>query len=165
MCIRDRVTRAGYYAVQLSRASAQSAHQPDSQATQRVKLTYTTRLTRESSGALSGVIPLPPVAAADVTAIGIGRARVIPALTLNAQLIARAVPLKGALAVMIPEIESGLLLQREDLSVTLHESGEGADVELTITALSRGEVKQGCCLLYTSPSPRDATLSRMPSSA
>ena len=25
--------------------------------------------------------------------------------------------------------------------------------------------KQGCCLLYTSPSPRDATLSRMPSSA
>ena len=25
--------------------------------------------------------------------------------------------------------------------------------------------EQGCCLLYTSPSPRDATLSRMPSSA
>ena len=24
---------------------------------------------------------------------------------------------------------------------------------------------QNCCLLYTSPSPRDATLSRMPSSA
>ena len=30
---------------------------------------------------------------------------------------------------------------------------------LTVEALSRG------CLLYTSPSPRDATLSRMPSSA
>ena len=30
-----------------------------------------------------------------------------------------------------------------------------------------GEVTKffGCCLLYTSPSPRDATLSRMPSSA
>ena len=25
--------------------------------------------------------------------------------------------------------------------------------------------RAGCCLLYTSPSPRDATLSRMPSSA
>ena len=25
--------------------------------------------------------------------------------------------------------------------------------------------KDACCLLYTSPSPRDATLSRMPSSA
>ena len=25
--------------------------------------------------------------------------------------------------------------------------------------------KERCCLLYTSPSPRDATLSRMPSSA
>ena len=29
--------------------------------------------------------------------------------------------------------------------------------------ISRGETKR--CLLYTSPSPRDATLSRMPSSA
>ena len=35
-------------------------------------------------------------------------------------------------------------------------------------ALHLGEVNVGpdeCCLLYTSPSPRDATLSRMPSSA
>ena len=28
-----------------------------------------------------------------------------------------------------------------------------------------GYIAQGTCLLYTSPSPRDATLSRMPSSA
>ena len=28
-----------------------------------------------------------------------------------------------------------------------------------------GKVRGGTCLLYTSPSPRDATLSRMPSSA
>ena len=28
-----------------------------------------------------------------------------------------------------------------------------------------GQVRQEVCLLYTSPSPRDATLSRMPSSA
>ena len=27
------------------------------------------------------------------------------------------------------------------------------------------EAQKWCCLLYTSPSPRDATLSRMPSSA
>ena len=37
--------------------------------------------------------------------------------------------------------------------------------------LSKGTLEDGClrcpyhCLLYTSPSPRDATLSRMPSSA
>ena len=30
---------------------------------------------------------------------------------------------------------------------------------------AKGKVKEGTCLLYTSPSPRDATLSRMPSSA
>ena len=36
-------------------------------------------------------------------------------------------------------------------------------------AIPKGKVKKGAvhkaCLLYTSPSPRDATLSRMPSSA
>ena len=32
-----------------------------------------------------------------------------------------------------------------------------------VTTLADGSVKS--CLLYTSPSPRDATLSRMPSSA
>ena len=31
--------------------------------------------------------------------------------------------------------------------------------------LNRYGVQRGTCLLYTSPSPRDATLSRMPSSA
>ena len=36
-----------------------------------------------------------------------------------------------------------------------------------ITLPSRGKIldRYGDCLLYTSPSPRDATLSRMPSSA
>ena len=33
------------------------------------------------------------------------------------------------------------------------------------SSLNLGAIPQNCCLLYTSPSPRDATLSRMPSSA
>ena len=48
---------------------------------------------------------------------------------------------------------------------------QGADSRSTVTLdqarvgrLSRMDALQGC-LLYTSPSPRDATLSRMPSSA
>ena len=44
----------------------------------------------------------------------------------------------------------------------LFESGEGSD-ELLI--LLENEVPPGVCLLYTSPSPRDLDLSRMPSSA
>ena len=46
-----------------------------------------------------------------------------------------------------------------------------ADEEVTVTILTEGKQyieaakKQQGCLLYTSPSPRDATLSRMPSSA
>ena len=45
---------------------------------------------------------------------------------------------------------------------------EGGIFFLTALACStavRGQQQYKCCLLYTSPSPRDATLSRMPSSA
>ena len=42
----------------------------------------------------------------------------------------------------------------------LASSLEKADVVLYLAGVNRGD-----CLLYTSPSPRDATLSRMPSSA
>ena len=38
------------------------------------------------------------------------------------------------------------------------------DKEYNYYSLKEAE-KNGLCLLYTSPSPRDATLSRMPSSA
>ena len=49
--------------------------------------------------------------------------------------------------------------------------GLGLGVLVNVTAASAGAtflfvlVRYGLCLLYTSPSPRDATLSRMPSSA
>ena len=35
----------------------------------------------------------------------------------------------------------------------------------TVSAFIEKEINPHTCLLYTSPSPRDATLSRMPSSA
>ena len=35
----------------------------------------------------------------------------------------------------------------------------------TIKKVAKKKTKKKTCLLYTSPSPRDATLSRMPSSA
>ena len=41
------------------------------------------------------------------------------------------------------------------------ENAEGARTTPSMVAFANGER----CLLYTSPSPRDATLSRMPSSA
>ena len=37
--------------------------------------------------------------------------------------------------------------------------------DLGVGEVDLTEVVARCCLLYTSPSPRDATLSRMPSSA
>ena len=39
------------------------------------------------------------------------------------------------------------------------------DAEMTLENAQTMKYLQPCCLLYTSPSPRDATLSRMPSSA
>ena len=40
-----------------------------------------------------------------------------------------------------------------------------ADSDVTLTEATHAGRLLICCLLYTSPSPRDATLSRMPSSA
>ena len=53
--------------------------------------------------------------------------------------------------------------KRKTLSLTINDNAE-----LVIRAperLSVEKIQDFICLLYTSPSPRDATLSRMPSSA
>ena len=42
---------------------------------------------------------------------------------------------------------------------------EPGDTVLSMSLAAGGAFESWCCLLYTSPSPRDATLSRMPSSA
>ena len=60
--------------------------------------------------------------------------------------------------------------EKADLLSTL-ETANGAKAKLDDAIAKGGKVmqqihgKQKACLLYTSPSPRDATLSRMPSSA
>ena len=59
-----------------------------------------------------------------------------------------------------PESESD-----DDRDVTVEENQEEAVEEADLTELSDDAGWPGHCLLYTSPSPRDATLSRMPSSA
>ena len=43
--------------------------------------------------------------------------------------------------------------------------GAGPEIEQRFAQRAKGVDKAEGCLLYTSPSPRDATLSRMPSSA
>ena len=49
-----------------------------------------------------------------------------------------------------------------DFDETLEESNDSFEYRVTD---EMGQTDVGTCLLYTSPSPRDATLSRMPSSA
>ena len=43
--------------------------------------------------------------------------------------------------------------------------GDQKDFDGRIVVLRKSDQSNNLCLLYTSPSPRDATLSRMPSSA
>ena len=51
------------------------------------------------------------------------------------------------------------------VSIAYFESLMSDGVSARVTFNDTGTSKGGDCLLYTSPSPRDATLSRMPSSA
>ena len=52
---------------------------------------------------------------------------------------------------------------KKDIFTTDINALEKADI--VVALLTGRDVDSGTCLLYTSPSPRDATLSRMPSSA
>ena len=49
--------------------------------------------------------------------------------------------------------------------ITVIESGSIIPTQMPNVTADGGGPMMGTCLLYTSPSPRDATLSRMPSSA
>ena len=53
-------------------------------------------------------------------------------------------------------VSSDVLIPRPDTEVL---------VETALILAQAGGIKRICCLLYTSPSPRDGLLSRMPSSA
>ena len=67
------------------------------------------------------------------------------------------------------EVHSKEKCKNEETILKAHvERGMGTGAELSFPRMSEqrpGQIPGNVCLLYTSPSPRDATLSRMPSSA
>ena len=52
-----------------------------------------------------------------------------------------------------------------EISFIGYETMRVDDLTFSANRAELGDIALGACLLYTSPSPRDATLSRMPSSA
>ena len=105
----------------------------------------------------------------------------------NTEKLARGIKDGAANSILIKVNQIGTLSETIDAislarahkysSVISHRSGETEDTTIAdlAVALNTGQIKTGSasrsdrmakyCLLYTSPSPRDATLSRMPSSA
>ena len=77
--------------------------------------------------------------------------------TEKAQQIVRVQPTRGGKGGKTVTVIRGLELNQDGLKALLK--------KLKTRIGSGGTAKDGLCLLYTSPSPRDATLSRMPSSA
>ena len=77
------------------------------------------------------------------------------------------------ITIVLPPVPgaTGVALDNQSLlfpaTIDVLEDPDGV-LELTVESVSRNTntvALNGTCLLYTSPSPRDATLSRMPSSA
>ena len=101
--------------------------------------------------------------------VGMGRRRGVLALVLVAVISAVALPALG---------EAGARAIKATIGTANIKNGAVTNAKihkgtLLYTAFKRGQVaranlagiKAGGCLLYTSPSPRDRTRSRMPSSA
>ena len=65
------------------------------------------------------------------------------------------------LARVYPELKPLESLKLKDVKKDSEKEGKSSSVSSELLASREAEI----CLLYTSPSPRDATLSRMPSSA
>ena len=65
--------------------------------------------------------------------------------------------------VLVNDPSHGIVSLNNGDASTTHNTADFIDPENVNNRLSLSST--GCCLLYTSPSPRDATLSRMPSSA
>ena len=61
--------------------------------------------------------------------------------------------------------ERGAIKIYEGQLLALNTIVKNEDLKKTILEMKEHEEEHCICLLYTSPSPRDATLSRMPSSA
>ena len=83
----------------------------------------------------------------------------------------RIVSAISALAIINASAYSGYISAQsqatiEEVVVTSRKKAEGLqDVPLSVNALTEESLEQKGCLLYTSPSPRDLSTSRMPSSA
>ena len=93
-----------------------------------------------------------------------------PVFQLNAQALARPEPLLDALGVSSPEELAEKvcgILRRSGQPATLKEWGAQREElpRLARLGMTKGRADNNPCLLYTSPSPRDRSLSRMPSSA
>ena len=78
------------------------------------------------------------------------------------------VAFEGAAMLGVDVLEMDFHLTSDNYLITMHDStvdrttnGTGPVREMTLQQI----LQLDACLLYTSPSPRDATLSRMPSSA
>ena len=107
--------------------------------TQKVRLRYPVHISKRSNGGQSALIPLPPIPSADLNQVNApAHTQWAPQIAFGSDGWARGVALSGALSVRVPSVEAGRSLQRVDFDVSLHASGEGADVALRLEVLLKG---------------------------
>ena len=84
---------------------------------------------------------------------------------ISHQLMLRAGTIRRLAAGLYTWMPLGLRVLRKVENIVREEMNNAGGAELLMPAVQPSELWEESCLLYTSPSPRDGLLSRMPSSA
>jgi|GEM_PF-985895 len=119
----------------LTPQSASGHYEAPLKGRRQLKLRYPARFERRNDGSQVALIPTPMTPSATLRLQGApSGAELVPALPKSGAQLA----LSGAIAVTLPPQESGHLLQRQDVTLTLHSSGDGLELRSQSEVLLRG---------------------------
>jgi hypothetical protein len=116
-------THGGFYAVDLAD-------------NKKIKIRYPFQITGQDEMDRNALIPFPPISSADLKIEGLHNAfTTLPHYDWKVDHSMAEAALQGALAISIQHMKQAYVLQKQNIQVGLHESGQGADIKIMLKTL------------------------------